>query len=149
MVDTHVRLFDSLRGKILTRLLEVRGGIDHAYAKIPGEVMRAHFEILLDKVRTYLAIDDASSYRRFAIRYLAIRVAEGFSHENLIHSVVAIGDVAAQVARTELEPSVQREEFLRALTRMNFAHARMLVAFVADDLAERLAHRELVLRSVR
>ena len=149
MGERHARIFDALRAPVLARLVDVRGSIDHVYGKIPNAVIREHFDIILDKVRTFLATGDAGSYRRFSSRYLAIRVAEGFSHENLIHSIVAIGDVVAQVARTELEPSPEREGFIREVIRMNFVHARMLVAFFAEELAERMAQRELLLRSVK
>lgn len=148
MGERHAQIFDALRAEILARLVDVRGSIDHAYDKISTPVIREHFDIMLDKVRTFLATGDAGSYRRFASRYLAIRVAEGFSHENLIHSIVAIGDVVAQVARSKLDPSPEREAFVREVMLMNFVHARMLVSFLADELAERVAQRELLLRSV-
>lgn len=149
MGERHARIFDSLRADALARLIDVRSSIDHAYGKIAAELIREHFDIVLDKVRTFLATGDAGSYRRFASRYVAIRVAEGFSHENLIHSIVAIGDVVAQVARSKLDPSSDREAFVREVTRMNFVHARMLVAFFAEELAERNAQRELLLGSVK
>ena len=149
MGERHARIFDSMRAEVLARLVEVRGSIDHSYEKISSEVITEHFDIILDKVRKFLALGDASSYRRFATRYLAIRVAEGVSHESLIHAIVAIGDVVAQVARASLEPSPERERFVREVMRMNFVHARMMVAFFADELAERTAQHALLLESVR
>ncbi|MCG8423453.1 MAG: hypothetical protein MJE77_36600 [Proteobacteria bacterium] len=149
MDERQTRIFDDLRTDILTRLVEVRGGIDPAYEKIPDLVIREHFNIVLDKLRAFLATGENGSYRRFASRYMAIRVAEGFGAENLIHTIVAIGDIVAQVARARLDPSPDRESFVRAVMRMNFVNARMLVAFLAEDLAERVAQRELLLRSVR
>lgn len=123
--------------------------MDHVYAKIPEEKIREHFDTILDKMHSFLANEDADAYRSFAGRYVALRVGEGFSHESLIHLAVAIGDVIAQVARAKLYESAHRELFVRAVMRMNFAHARMLVSLLAEDLADRLAQRSSLARRDR
>jgi predicted nucleotidyltransferase len=148
MAHEHAQLFESLRQDVLARLLEVRGSIDDAYAKIPETLIQEHFEIALDKMYTFLATDDASTYRRFISRYMAVRVGEGLTHESIIHGTVAIGDVVAQVARETLAESPMRDQFIRAVMRMNYVHARMLVALVAEDLAERVAQRDRLQRSL-
>jgi hypothetical protein len=86
-----------------------------------------------------------STYRRFVSRYMAVRVGEGLSQEDLIHSAVAIGDVVVQVARETISESPGREQFIRAIIHMSFVHARMLVTLVAEDLAERTAQRAALL----
>lgn len=149
MAQEHAQVFDSLRPRVLERLLEVRGSIDHAYAKVPEPEIRGHFELVLDKMYTFLATEDMGTYAGFVSRYVTVRVGEGFTHENIIHSTVAIGDVVTQVAREELQESPQRDRFIRTIMRLNFLQARMLVEFVAQDLAERLAQREMLLRSVQ
>jgi hypothetical protein len=145
MGPEHAEIFDSLRPDVLARLIEVRGSIDHAYEKIPEATIREHFDLALDKMYIYLATEDVSTYRRFVSRYMAVRVGEGLSHEDLIHSAVAINDVVVQVAREAMPESPAREEFIRAMMRMSFVHARMLVALVAEDLSERTAQRAALL----
>lgn len=146
MAQEHAHIFESLRQDVLARLIEVRGSIDNAYTKVPESLIREHFELALDKMYTFLATEDVTTYRRFVSRYMTVRVGEGFTHENLIHSAVAMGDVVAQVARENLAESPQRDRFIREIMRMNFVHARMLVEFVAEDLAERAVQREMLLR---
>ena len=57
---------------------------------------------MLDRMQTYLLDGDAGRYRRFAVRWVAFRLGWWFSPENLIHSVVALGDVVLDVARRRL-----------------------------------------------
>ena len=149
MGPEYAQLFENLRPEVMNRLLEVRGSIDVAYTKIPDPIMREHFDLVLDKMFTFLVSQDSSVYKRFVRRYMAMRIGEGFTHENLIHSAVAIGDVVAQVAREQLPESPRRDHFIRAVMRMNFIHARMMVAVVAEDLAERMNQRNLLTRGVR
>jgi hypothetical protein len=148
MAQRHARIFQSLRSDVLERLIEVRGSIDHAYGRIPEETIREQFDVILDKMESYLASEDISLYRRFASRYVAMRVGEGFTHENLIHSVVAIGDVVVQVAKRKLGQAPECDDLVRAVVKMNFVNARMLVAFLAEDLAEREAQRQMLKRSI-
>ena len=148
MGPDYAQIFESLRDHVMNRLLEVRGSIDHAYTKIPEPIIREHFDLVLDKMYTFLATQDSSVYARFIRRYMAMRVGEGFTHENLIHSAVAIGDVVAQVARERLPESPRRDTFVRTVMRMNFVIARMMVAVVAEDLAERTSQLDLVTRGL-
>lgn len=148
MGPDYAQLFESLRTHVMNRLLEVRGSIDHAYTKIPESIIREHFDLVLDKMYTFLVTQDTSVYKRFIRRYMAMRVGEGFTHENLIHSAVAIGDVVAQVARERLSESSRRDEFICVVMKMNFVHARMMVAVVAEDLAERTNQLDLVTRGL-
>lgn len=148
MGPDYAQLFESLRPQVMERLLEVRGSIDHAYTKIAESVIEEHFSLVLDKMYTFLATQDTTVYHRFVRRYMAMRTGEGFTHENLIHSAVAIGDVVAQVTRERMPESVHRDDFIREVMRMNFIHARMMVAVVAEDLAERTAQRDLLARGI-
>lgn len=144
MSQGHARIFESLRKDVLARLVEVRGSIDHAYARIPEALIREQFDTVLDKMVSYLATEDSELYRSFASRYMAMRVGEGVSPENLIHSVVAIGDVVINIAESTIPRSQERDEFTRAVVRMNFVAARMLVIL----LGEEVKRRELQLRGL-
>jgi hypothetical protein len=142
MSQRDAEIFSSLRPDVLARLVEVRGSIDHAYATIPEEVIRGQFDMVLDRMQSYLASEDAELYRGFAARWMAMRVGDGFSPENLIHSVVAIGDVVARVATERLGPGDETQRFARAVVRMNFVAARMLVEILADELGRRRAQQQ-------
>ena len=150
MSQAHARIFESLRYDVLARLVDVRGTIDHAYARIPEARIREQFDMVLDKMASYLATEDSELYRSFASRYMAMRVGEGVSPENLIHSVVAIGDIVIKVAEEKVPPSQEpsavqeRHDFTRAVVRMNFVAARMLVILLGDEVKR----REQQLRSI-
>lgn len=137
MRGRHAELFASLREDVLNRLVEVRSSIDHAYARLPEEVIREQFGVVLDKMSSYLVTGDAQLYRSFANRWLAMRTGQGFSPENIIHSVVAIGHVVADVAKVRLGPTPEFYAFARAMAQLNFAASRMLVDLLADELGRR------------
>jgi hypothetical protein len=137
MSQGHARIFESLRHDVLARLVEVRGSIDHAYTRIPEDRIREQFDTVLDKMASYLATEDPKLYRTFASRYMAMRVGEGVSAENLIHSVVAIGDVVIKIAESKMPRSHERNEFTRAVVRMNFVAARMLVILLGEEVKRR------------
>ena len=137
MSQAHARIFESLRHDVLARLVDVRGNIDHAYTRIPEARIREQFDMVLDKMASYLATEDSELYRSFASRYMAMRVGEGVSPENLIHSVVAIGDIVIKVVEEKVPPSQERHDFARAVVRMNFVAARMLVILLGDEVKRR------------
>jgi hypothetical protein len=145
MAQRHARLLAALRPEVLARLVEVRGSIDHAYASIPPDVIRGQFDIVLDKMQSYLVTQDASQYRGFATRWLAMRVGEGFAPENVIHSAVAIGDVIVQVAQARLGQTDECVDFVSNMVHLNFAVTRMLVEILAQDLERRKEQRRQTL----
>jgi hypothetical protein len=133
-MERHARTFAAIRPEVLDRLLDVRGSIDHTLSGVPSQVIRQEFDAVLDRMQTYLVDGDAARYRRFAERWVAFRLGEGFSPENLIHSVVALGDVILEVARRRLPAGPASADFTREVARMNFHAARLIV----DTLAEQL-----------
>jgi hypothetical protein len=133
-MERHARTFATIRPEVLDRLLDVRGSIDHTLSGVPSQVMRQEFDAVLDRMQTYLVDEDAARYRRFVVRWVAFRLAEGFSPENLIHSVVALGDVIVEVARRRLPAGPDSADFTLQIARMNFLAARLIV----DTLAEQL-----------
>jgi len=144
MGQRHAPLFDSLRRDLLDRLIEVRGSLDHAYARMPEAAVRLQLEAVLDKMQGYLATQDLQHYRSSAASHMAMRVGEGFAPENIIHSMVAIGDVAVQVAQQKLASHPDCAALVLAITRLNFIAARTLVGLVADDVKRRSQQRELL-----
>jgi hypothetical protein len=66
-----------------------------------------------------------------------MRIGEGFAPENLIHSAVAIVDITQRVAHARLGSSPEYPELARALARMGFTVARLLVEVLAEELGRR------------
>src|SRR5688500_14095101 len=135
MVGGHAATFEQIRPEVLERLLDVRGSIDQAFSGIPSQVIRQEFDSVLERMQSYLDDRNTERTRSFATRWVAFRLGEGFSPENLIHSVVALGDVVVEVARTRLPPGSETAEFVREVVRMNFIAARLIVESLAAELA--------------
>lgn len=142
-MERHALTFEALRPEVLERLLDVRGGLDHMPPGAPPAGIRQEFEAVLDRMQSYLLDGDADKYRSFTVRWLAFRLGQGFSPENLIHSVVALGDVILDVARGRLPGGWERAEFAREVARMSLFAARVIVDALAEELAsmERAARR--------
>jgi hypothetical protein len=136
MGQRQAELFKSLRPEVLGRLLESRASIDQGFAAIPEDVIRPQLDTVLDKMQSFLATEDIDSYRGFASRWIAMRIGEG-TPENLIHTLVAIGDVVAQSAQRRLGPGPEYDDFARAVARMSFLGARLLVELLAEELDRR------------
>ena len=133
-MERHARTFEAIRPEVLGRLLDVRGSIDHTLSGVPSQVIREDFDAVLDRMQTYLLDGDEARYRSFAERWVAFRLGEGFSPENLIHSVVALGDVVLEVARRRLSAGPETADFTREVARMNFVAARLIVETLAAEL---------------
>ncbi|HTE55482.1 MAG TPA: hypothetical protein VK698_31725 [Kofleriaceae bacterium] len=134
-MERHARTFESIRPDVLDRLLDVRGSIDHTLSGIPSHVIRQQFDAVLDRMQRYLRDGDAVKYRPLAERWVAFRLGEGSTPENLIHAVVALGDVILDVTRGRMPAGPDGAEFARAVARMNFAAARLIVESLAEALA--------------
>jgi len=134
----HAETFESLRGDVLAKLVDIRTSIDRAYERIPDDVVSGHFDVMLNKMAAYLGSGDAAGYREFVTRWAAMREGEGFGPEKVVHSVVAIGDVVVRTAQKKFGPG-ERTDFLRAVTDATALSARWLVEAVAEQLSERSA----------
>lgn len=128
--------FETLREDVLTRLVDIRGSIDAAYARVPDDEMRDQFGVVLRNMAGYLATGDEEALRGFIARWAAMREGQGFGPENVLHAVVAIADVVVRVAQKRYGPGEQTE-LLRAVTAMAGLVARWLIAGLADELAQR------------
>src|SRR5690606_32625224 len=129
----HARTFEAIRPEVVVRLVHLRVTTDHTLSSVPSHPIRKQFDSLLDRMSSYLADHDVARYRAFAARWVAFRLGEGFSPENLIHSMVAIGDVVLEVAKRSLPPGLETAEFLREVARVNFVAARIIVEILAGE----------------
>lgn len=134
MAAGYAETFASIRPEVLTRLIDVRGSIDQSLSGMPSHVIRQEFDAVLDRMQSYLNDHDIERYRGFATRWVAFRLGEGLSPENLIHSVVALGDVVVEVARQRMPAKRETTEFVREVVRMNFVAARLIVETLASEL---------------
>ena len=133
----HAKMFHSLRGEVLSRLVAIRASIDQAYANIPDDVVSEQFDTVLSKMASYLETEDPGPYRGFVQRWGAMREGEGFGTENVIHSLVAIGDVVRRVAQKRLDATAETADFSRAITAACTVAARVLVDGLAAQLEQR------------
>ncbi|HEY4242701.1 MAG TPA: hypothetical protein VGM88_22950 [Kofleriaceae bacterium] len=139
-----VALYMALRPKILDRLLELRGTLDPALARLDEATARAQIGAVLDHLGNYLATGDAGIHRAFLHTFLAMRAAEAQSPAAVLAMLVSIGDTAAQVAQEEGAASPAGAELTLLLTRVTGSTARAVNDLIADELAQRMSrYREL------
>jgi hypothetical protein len=134
-MERHALTFEAIRPEVLERLVDVRGNLDPTPSGAPPAGVRQEFEAVLDRMQSYLLDGDVEKYRSFTVRWVAFRLGQGSSPENLIHSVVALGDVILDVARGRLPAGWERAEFARAIARMSLFAARVIVDALAEELA--------------
>lgn len=127
----------SLRGDVLGRLVEAAGSIDQDFLAMGAEQTQAEMGVLLDKMESYLVSEDPQLYRSFASTQLAMRIGQGGSAEGLVHLVVTVCDVISQTARERMSTDPGCKGFILEVQRMSFVATRMLVALIADELADR------------
>ncbi len=140
----HATVFAGLKPAVLARLVDVRSSLDHGFASLDEPAARAQLEQVLDHQSAYLASGDPALLRGFLRSYRAVRAADGLGPENLLHAVIAIGDVAAQVAQKELPAGPRTAELVSSLARVSWSTARMVVEIIAEELESRIAQmREL------
>lgn len=133
-VPSYVAAFEQLRPAILARLIEVRGSLDHAIARLSVDEARALFEGTLHGLSTLLVTGDHTLHRGFLHSFIAVRSAEGLGPDHAQRLLVAISDVASSLARAQYpnDPTV-------ALA-INHA-ARLTARMVNDVIAEELGRR--------
>jgi len=132
-------VFAGLKPAVLTRLIEVRGSLDHGFARLDAAAARELFEAVLDHQTTFLATGDTALLRGFLRSFRAMRAAEGLGAENLLHAMIAIGDVTAQVVNKELPAGPRTHELVSSLVRTSWTTARLVVEIIAEELAARTA----------
>jgi hypothetical protein len=130
-------VFAGLKPALIDRLVEVRSSLDHGFARLDDGAARAQLEQVVDHQLGFLATGDAAILRGFLRGYRAVRAAEGLGPENLLHAVIAIGDVAAQTIHKELPHGPRTAELASSWARVSWATARMVVEIIAEELAGR------------
>ncbi len=137
-VPAYVAAFEGLRQAVLSRLLEVRPSLDHAFARLTAEEARSLFDGVLLGLRTLLLTGDHALHRGFVQTFIALRGADGLAPDHALRVLVAIGDVAIQVARRDRpdDPTV-----VLAITSAIRVTARMVNEMIADEVAKRSAQR--------
>jgi hypothetical protein len=138
------KAYETLRAKILRRLLEMRTTIDPALGRLDDETARVQIGAVLDHLGNFLATGDMGLHRAFLHTFLAMRAAEAQSPAAVLAMLVAIGDTAAQVAQEEGAGTTNGAELTLLLTRVTTSTARAINDLIAEELDRRMGQwREL------
>lgn len=129
--------FETLRPRILHRLLELRGTLDQSLARLDESTARAQINAVLDHLGNFIATGDLGLHRAFLHTFLAMRAAEAQSPASVLAMLVAIGDTSAQVAQDEGAGTATGAELTLLLTRVTATTARAVNDLIADELARR------------
>jgi hypothetical protein len=131
---TVARAYDTLRPKILQRLLEVRTTLDPSLGRLDDTTARAQIGAVLDHFGNFIASGDLGLHRAFLHTFLAMRAAEAQGPAAVLAMLVAIGDAAAQLAQEE-----NNSELTLMMTRVTASTARAINDLIAEELERRLA----------
>jgi hypothetical protein len=132
------RAYETLRPRILQRLLELRGTIDPSLGRLDEATARAQVAAVLDHLGTFIVTGDMGQHRAFLHTFLAMRAAEAQSPAAVLAMLVAIGDTAAQVAQDEGAGTNEGAELTLLLTRVTASTARAVNDLIAEELQRRL-----------
>jgi hypothetical protein len=137
-VPPLARAYDSLRLKILQRLLDSRSTLDPSLGRLDDTTARAQIGAVLDHLGNFIASGDLGLHRAFLHTFLAMRAAEAQSPASVLAMLVAIGDTAAQVAQEEGAGTGEGAELTLLLTRVTATTARAVNDLIAEELQRRL-----------
>jgi hypothetical protein len=136
--------YETLRPRILQRLMELRATLDPALGRMDEPNARAQVSAVLDHLGNFIATGDMGLHRAFLHTFLAMRAAEAQSPAAVLAMLVAIGDTAAQVAQEEGAGTNVGAELTLLLTRVTASTARAVNDLIAEELERRLGtQREL------
>lgn len=137
-MPAYVVAFEQLRQPVLNRLLEVRSSLDHAFTRLTADEARALFDGVLLGLRTLLVTGDHVLHRGFVQTFIALRGSDGLAPDHALRVLVAIGDVAVQVAKRDHpdDPTL-----VLAITSAIRVTARMVNEMLADEIARRAMKR--------
>lgn len=136
-VPLLAQAFESLRPKILQRLLELRSTLDPSLGRLDETTARMQMNAVLEHLGNFIATGDIGLHRAFLHTFLAMRAAEAQSPASVLAMLVAIGDTAAQVAQEEGAGTSEGAELTLLLTRVTASTARLLNDLIADELDRR------------
>ena len=141
------RAYDTLRPKILQRLLDLRPTLDPSVARLDDATARAQIGAVLEHLGNFLATGDLGLHRAFLHTFMAMRAAEAQGPAAVLAMLVAIGDTAAQVAQEQGAGTSEGAELTLLLTRVTASTARAVNDLIADELERRTAQwSELAVR---
>ena len=130
------RAYDTLRPRILQRLLEMRTSLDPSLGRLDDRTAGIQIGAVLDHLGNFIATGDLGLHKAFLHTFLAMRAAEGQGPAAVLAMVVAIGDTAAQIAQ---ETGAEGAELTLLLTRVTASTARAVNDLIADELELRYA----------
>jgi len=146
-VPPLAKAYETLRGKILSRLLDMRSAIDPALGRLDENTARSQIAAVLDHLGNFIATGDIGLHRAFLHTFLAMRAAEAQGPAAVLAMLVAIGDTAAQVAQEEGAGTTTGAELTLLLTRVTTSTARAINDLIAEELDRRSAqYREMAKR---
>jgi hypothetical protein len=147
-VPTLARSYEALRPKVLQRLLELRATLDPSLGRLDDVTARAQIGAVLDHLGNFIATGDLGLHRAFLHTFLAMRAAEAQSPASVLAMLVAIGDMAAQVAQDEVTRTSDGAELTLLLTRVTASTARAINDLIAEELGRRAGqHTDLARRA--
>lgn len=129
--------YETLRPRILQRLLELRVAIDPSLGRLDEPTARAQINAVLEHLGNFIATGDLGLHRAFLHTFLAMRAAEAQSPAAVLAMLVAIGDTAAQVAQEEGAGTSEGAELTLLLTRVTATTARAVNDLIAEELTRR------------
>jgi hypothetical protein len=132
------RTYETLRPRILQRLLDLRTTLDPSLGRLDEPTARAQVGAVLDHLGNFIATGDLGQHRAFLHTFLAMRAAEAQSPASVLAMLVAIGDTAAQVAQDEGAGTSEGAELTLLLTRVTASTARAVNDLIAEELARRM-----------
>ncbi len=136
-VPPLARAFETLRPKILQRLLELRATLDPSLGRLDEATARNQMGAVLEHFGNFIATGDIGLHRAFLHTFLAMRAAEAQSPASVLAMLVAIGDTAAQVAQEDGAGTTEGAELTLLLTRVTASTARLINDLIADELDRR------------
>jgi len=134
---TAAKVYDTLRPKILQRLIDMRATLDPSLARVDEASARAQIDAVLERIGNFIATGDLGLHRAFLHTLLAMRAAEVQPPAAVLALLVVIGDTAAQVAQDEGAGTTEGAELTLLLTRVTASTARAVNDLIAEELERR------------
>ena len=144
---TPARTYERLQQRILERTLELRASLDAGLARTDEAAARAQISSMVDQLGTFLTTGDHALHRGYLQSLLAIRAAEAQGPSAVLGTLVAIGDIATQLALET--PGPEHAALALHLTRTIAASAQLFNDLLADERARRLRERDRMLREAQ
>lgn len=132
--QSNAQVFESLRTKFLSTLVESRNSIDDSFASLAEETLRRHFDSALEQMQRHLRAPSQPAMQRFVSQWSAMLLGLGLSPRSVLRAVVTLGDLVVQSSKNNLTPGEDTNLFIREVVRMNFNTARELVEVFQSEL---------------